>query len=162
MKKLLALACAIGGSLIFSSPVAASPPTREPLPNAPFTLRNVCADFIDIEYPVSNEYITTFFDSSGTMVRQQITGHLVGKFTNESNGNSMTANISGPVTIWFYADGNLKAIKGEGPTLYVTPNPVQLLLGVIQVEQSYADDTNNTLLTESHRGNFIDLCAALA
>ncbi len=161
MKRAISLVCAIGAVLVFSIPAEAAKPTRAFLLNSPFDLQGVCSFTVHFDFPVSNEFIKTYFDNSGVMTRQKITGNLVATSTNNTTGTSLTSNISGPATFVFYLDGNLKSLVGDGAQIEITPDN-RLLLGSGHIVQSYADDASNTLLGETRTGNFIDLCAALA
>lgn len=91
-----ALALAVTSALFISSSAAAARPSREFLPPPDGLLDTSCGYEILVTFPVQNEYLTTFFDRAGNVVKFIVSGHLVVTFTNTATGESLTANISGP------------------------------------------------------------------
>jgi hypothetical protein len=106
-----------------------------------------------VTFPVTQEYVTTFFDGAGNVTRMMITGRLVVTVTNVETGEDVTLNISGPSvqiddvltyhgpSIVFPVEGSLDFVHGrvvvtvdsEGfqhpVTMYRTTTDICALLG---------------------------------
>jgi hypothetical protein len=78
---------------------AAARPTVEFLPPPEGLLDTSCGYEILVTFPVQKEYLRTFFDRDGNVVKLIVTGNLVVTFTNTATGQSLTSNISGPFHI---------------------------------------------------------------
>ena len=163
MKKLFALACAIGACLVLSTPVAAMAPVREPAPVDPFDLPGVCAFTVHFDFPVNQQTSTTYFDKNGVKIRQLFSGKLVATLTNLSNGKSLTADVSAPETFEFYPDGLLRTLSSAGHQIDIIDSRGLFVLGSGGIVQRYADDPpDNTFLGEKRVGHWIDVCPLLS
>ena len=155
-------------SLLFISNLvsiaAANPPTKEPLPAAPFTVTGKCDFDVLIEPLTNKEVLTTFFDKEGNERFFLITGSLKERLTNLSTGKSVDLNISGPLQLIPQPDGSQIVIT-LGAALYifepgVAPNLPLLALIHGRTVAEFDAAGNFTLL--SVRGHVEDVCAALA
>src|SRR5580765_6859268 len=100
--------------LLCSTPALAARPTCQILDysGSAFTLTGVCA-FDVYEEPTGNkEKIATFYDQSGAVTMQIITGVNKWRLTNTSNGKFLDINGSGPAhftvqpgTDYVYSEG---------------------------------------------------------
>ena len=76
--------------------VAAARPTVEFLPPPDGVLDTSCGYEILVTFPRQQEYLRTYFDRDGNVVKIIVTGNLVVTFTNTATDQSLTSNISGP------------------------------------------------------------------
>ena len=109
-----------------------------------------------LTFPVNNQYVITFTDSTGNVTRQIVAGHLVVTFSNDVTLKSLTTNFSGPAFITLHPDQSvtLVFVGPQGGPLSNT-----LLAGAGRtVFQIAADGT----VAETQVGHFYDVCAALA
>ena len=81
--------------------------TRDFLPAGPFDVVGACPFVVHVDYLVNKEYAITFTDANGNPTHAIVQGDLVARFTNVSNGHSVTINISGPGRYDFGSDGSL-------------------------------------------------------
>jgi hypothetical protein len=112
--------------------------------------------------------ITETYDEEGNLVRVDVTPQGWVQTTLEGNGNSVTVNNTGPVTILFEADGTLTVYQ-RGPSL---TGDQGLITGVAFLTHTYGRVVTtgvpnaSTGLTDFTSvvwiGNVTDLCAALA
>jgi hypothetical protein len=164
-RAVLAAIMALPALLVISqaSPVAASPPTREPLPAGPFTLTGVCSFDVQVTVPVNSEYLTTFYNRNGDVTMQLVTGALRPTLTNLSTGYSTTVNIPGPAHTEFNPDGSGQLI-GTGPWLqWGEVNDLLSWPSLALVHGNYRIDfdSNGEFTGGSSHGNVTDMCAAL-
>jgi hypothetical protein len=146
-----------------TSPAAASPPTREPLPAGPFILTGVCSFDVQVTVPVNGEYLTTFYDRNGDVTMQLITGALRPTLTNLSTGYSTTVNIPGPGRTVFNSDGSGQ-FTGTGPWLqWGGLNDLLSWPSLALVHGNYTInfDSNGEITGAVSHGNVTDMCAAL-
>lgn len=133
-------------ALIWAIPASAASVSRDYSPLPDLIEDTTCGFVVDVTFPVNREYAISFYDNAGNLRGIQITGRLVVTFANPANDKSVTANISGPVSI--AADGSTTATgRGGGPL----PGLVGLLLFAGRTSASGSD---------GHV--FLDLCAALS
>jgi hypothetical protein len=158
MKKLYCLVLAIGGWAALSTTAAAAGPVRDPSPSSPIHLDGVCAFPLTLTFPIDKEFVTSFSNSSGTVVKQIITGRLVVTFTNDNTGKFLTSNFSGPSQLTFYTDGTPKEFAFEGPQGGALNGTV--FLGAGRTVFEFAPD--GTLTSQTQVGHFTDVCAALS
>jgi hypothetical protein len=122
---LLAVAVFLTGLLV-AAPAGASDP-RFPLPNpGPLELKKrhgsggYCEGFtVVITWTEFNQYIvqqTTAPDGTTTL---QISGSAQATVTNQTTGESVSYNVSGPGTAVFYPDGGF-SVDASGPNLFWT------------------------------------------
>jgi hypothetical protein len=156
VKRIFAAACSIVVSAIIAIPATASAPTRTPAPNPPIHLANVCPFPVTLTFPVDNQYVITFTDSSGNVTREIFAGHLVVTFTNDVTLKSLTTNFSGPAIITMHPDGSatLAFVGPQGGPLSNT-----LLAGAGRTVFQIAPDGT---VAQTQVGHFYDVCAALS
>jgi hypothetical protein len=111
MKRIIVTGIVLAGLLAGGIPAAADGPTRAPLVNMPGVIPAgaFCPFAIDVSFPVNDESIITFYDSSGNPVKALVNGHLVVSLTALfANGSTdtVTLNVSGPGIIIYNADGS--------------------------------------------------------
>lgn len=108
-----------------ATPVVAARPTIEYLDfsGLAFTLSGVCP-FDIYEEPAGNkEKIATFYDESGNITFQVITGVNKWKLTNTSTGKVLTINASGPARLFIQPGQNTVRAEGGGVSFYYIQNP---------------------------------------
>jgi len=118
----LALVLAILSTALSGGAVAAARPTTEFLPPPDGLLDTSCGYEILVTFPVQREYLRTYFDRDGNVVKIIITGNLVVTFTNTATGQSLTSNISGPF--------HLNLVRGTDTTEGRVGGPVDGLPGL--------------------------------
>jgi hypothetical protein len=96
----LALALGLLAMALSAGSAAAVPPTAELLDRAALTDTS-CGYDILVTFPVQKQYLRTFFDGDGNVVKLIVTGNLVVTLTNTATSDSLTSNISGPFHINF-------------------------------------------------------------
>jgi hypothetical protein len=166
---LLAVAVFLTG-LLLAAPAGAQRPhvLAVPTPN-PLVLEGYCDFTAVITFTNFNQYIiqqTTAPDGTTTL---HITGHAQATVTNETTGESITYNISGPATLVVYANGAFD-IDAAGPNLLYTtrenlagfPNvpTISYTTGHVIVEVDASGQTTGYDLAGGARQT--DVCAVLA
>ena len=111
----LALVLAILSIALSGGAVAAARPTTEFLPPPDGLLDKTCGYEILVTFPVQREYLRTFFDRDGNVVKIIVTGNLVVTFTNTATGASLTSNISGPFHTNVVRESNTSEGRIGGP-----------------------------------------------
>jgi hypothetical protein len=94
---------------------AAARPSVEFLPPPDGLLDSSCGYEILVTFPVQKEYLRTFFDRDGNVVKIIVTGNLVVTFTNTATGASLTSNISGPFHTNVIQESNTSEGRVGGP-----------------------------------------------
>jgi len=94
---------------------AAARPSVEFLPPPDGLLDKTCGYEILVTFPVQKEYLRTFFDRDGNVVKIIVTGNLVVTFTNTATGASLTSNISGPFHTNVVRESNTSEGRIGGP-----------------------------------------------
>jgi len=145
---------------VMAAPSAlAGGPQRVPLLIPPTgTFGGLCAFDVDYAIVVNTEYNILFMDSAGTVVKAITEGHLVVTFTNASNGNHLTLNISGPGTATFNADGS-QTLVFLGNGVLFSGNDIIYSKGRVVI---VAPDPLSPGVIVSVSGNQRSLCAMLA
>jgi hypothetical protein len=140
----------LGGLLVLLTaiPASAASVVREYAPLPDLIEDTTCGYLLEVTFPVSNEYALSFYDGAGTLTRIEITGHLVATFSNPANGASLTANISGPVSI--------NAVTGTVTASGRGGGPLPGIAGLV-IFAGRTDDGGAT-----HGRVLVDICAALA
>jgi hypothetical protein len=119
-----------------------------------FTLENVCSFPVEITSLANKEVLTIYSDG-----RRTVTGQLKVRLTNVTTGQSIDANISGPVTFTPTSDGFTAVFRGRS---LIFPNGTDLLFisSGRTIMTISPDMTFFTLLSVT--GSTFDVCAALA
>jgi hypothetical protein len=156
--------------LLLAAPAGAQRP-HDPVPTPdPIVLEGYCTGFTAvITYTEMNQYIireTTAPDGTATL---KITGHAQATVTNQTTGESVTYNISGPGTIVIYPDGAF-SIDAAGPNLLWTlpenlanfPDvpTISYTTGHVTLAVDASDQTTSYALAGGSRQT--DVCAVLA
>jgi hypothetical protein len=162
---LLAVALSLTG-LLMATPAGASDP-RLPLPTPePLELTGYCTGFTAvITWTAFNQYIiqqTTSPDGTTTL---QITGHAQVTVTNQTTGESVSYNVSGPGTAVFYPDGTF-SVDAAGPNLFWTL-PQFSYQGVPAISYTtghvtFTVDDSGQTTSYQLEGRQTDVCAVLA
>ena len=156
--------------LLLAAPAGAQRP-HVPLPTPdPVVLEGYCTGFTAvITFTEMNQYIireTTAPDGTTTL---KITGHAQATVTNQTTGESVTYNISGPGTIVIYPNGAF-SIDAAGPNLLWTAPEnlanfpdvptISYTTGHVTVEVDASGQTTSYTLAGGARQT--DVCAVLA
>jgi len=155
---LLAICGVLIVGVMIAPPVAAGGPVRVKLDIPPGTISGLCAFDVDVAIPVNTEYNIVFFDSSGTPVKAITQGLLIVTFTNISNGNSLTLNISGPGIASFNPDGSQTLVFLGNGVLFTATDVIYSSGRVVLV----APDPLSQGVIVSASGNQRSLCSLLA
>lgn len=154
------LACLVIVASLGAPAAFAAGPTREPLAlpdSISLPAGDACAFPVRIDVLVNGEYTTTFPEEDGE-TRVLTTGRLIVGLVNESNGNEITVNISGPGLTVIRADGS-STVTLSGQSLPFIPGQLPVTSG--PVVQEY--DAQGALLSTSEpSGHVRDMCAELA
>ena len=164
---------AVGGSLavallgLLSAVPAGAQRPHVPLPTPdPIELEGYCDGFTAVvTYTKMNQYIikqTTAPDGTTTL---KITGHARASVTNQSTGQSVSYNISGPGNIVIYPDGAF-SIDAHGPNLLWTA-PENSFPGVPTISYTTGHVTlfvaaSGETTSYQLRGHQTDVCTVLA
>ena len=153
-------------SLLLAAPAGAQRP-HVPLPTPdPMELEGYCDGFTAVvTYTKMNQHIikgTTAPDGTTTL---KITGHARASVTNQSTGQSVSYNISGPGTVVIYPDGAF-SIDAHGPNLLWT-TPENSFPGVPTISYTTGHvtlfvDASGQTTSYQLRGRQTDVCAVLA
>lgn len=139
-------------------------PTRVPIPptDTTFPAGSACAFALSITTVGKEKGILFPPQPNGDQV-EQITGSLKGTLTNLSNNKSMTANLSGPGTEIFHADGSL-TFDAEGVSFFAFA-PTDIPAGPDAfISKGPVDDfftSSGQQILQSENGTQIDVCNAL-
>jgi hypothetical protein len=107
---------------------------------------------------------TLAVDSSGEPTEQEITGQLVVRYTNESNGKWVDENLTGTGWLFYHADGSQTWVvsghlgMGIHPGNPYSPPGYWILTGRITLQI----DTAHHPYVSSREGTTEDLCAELS
>jgi hypothetical protein len=153
-------------SLLLAAPAGAQRP-HVPVPTPdPVVLAGYCDGFTAVvTFTEMNQYIikeTTAPDGTTTL---KITGHARARVTNQSTGQSVSYNISGPGTVVIYPDGAF-SIDAHGPNLLWTA-PENSFPGVPTISYTTGHvtlfvDASGQTTSYQLRGRQTDVCAVLA
>jgi hypothetical protein len=166
IRQAIAVVAVVAASLaLVPAPASAVRPVREPLSLEPIVVEDVCSFPVLLEPIVNKEFITTFTDQEGNIVKQLITGRLVTRMTNLRTDESVVVNTSGPGKLTF--EGDTTFLQGRGVWLLFF-FPEQLGEGdpglLVIVRGSFlltiGPDGSQTL--SNVRGNVTDVCKLLA
>jgi hypothetical protein len=166
MRRRIAAAVALVLLTLTLATPAMAKPTRVPAPATPGELVGTCPFTVSFTFPRNDEYSILFGDPEAPS-HVITTGAFWVTLTNESNGNTVTLNISGPGRLEFHEDGTSTLTTwgtwllfffpdqlGEG-----SPGSMTLLNGrtVVEIE---ADGVHQEIVRQT--GTRSDVCAMLA
>jgi hypothetical protein len=165
---LLAVAVFLTG-LLSAAPAGAQRPhvPLVPTPN-PLVLEGYCEGFTAvITYTEVNQYIIQETTSSDGTTTLKITGHAQTTVTNQTTGQSVTYNTSGPATVVIYPDGAF-SVDAAGPNLLWTAPllsfpgvpAISYTTGHVTFEVDASGQTTDYNLAGGARQT--DVCAVLA
>lgn len=164
-----ALASLAAVALVAPAAAEASPRVAIPTPD-PVVLEGYCAGFTAvITFTKYNQYIIRQTEAPDGTITLKIAGHARASVTNQTTGESVSYNISGPGTIVINPDGSF-SIDAAGPNLLYT-DPANLVnfpdvpaisytTGHVTVEVDASGQTTSYNLAGGSRQT--DVCAALA
>ncbi len=156
MRKLIAVACAIGASALISSTAMADTVTRTPSPvPSPFIFTGLCQFDVLAQAVINGEYTISFVNQNGVLVKRIVAGAFVVTFTNLSNNTSLTENISGPGILTFNLDGSA-TLDILGPEAGFPGDTIGAGRTVIQISPTGM----GTVVSQV--GNYTSLCSLLA
>lgn len=155
--------------LLLAAPAGAQRP-HDPLPADPVVLEGYCTGFTAVvTFTKMNQHIireTTAPDGTTTL---KITGHAQATVTNQTTGESVTYNISGPGTLVLYRDGAF-SVDAAGPNLLWTAPEnlanfpdvptISYTTGRVSFEVDASGQTTSYTLAGGARQT--DVCAVLA
>jgi hypothetical protein len=123
--------------LTIAGPALAKEPVREPFGLPDVIEDTSCGFLVVVTFPVQQEFITTFFNGAGELVKQIIAGRLVATFRKPANGVSFTLNISGPFHTFIatgeaYGSGRVGGPVGFEPGLNDFSGRVNLVTGELR------------------------------
>ena len=169
MRKVSLVLVVAGAIVAGASPAFAVQPTRVFSPASSFVVPSSaaggpCSFAMNVSFDVDREYVTTFFDQAGDLVRLQIAGHLVETITNANTGESVTLNISGPATIVIDSSGLFHFTSRGAATFFnLSPPFATLFVGHVRLDATLDPTTGifafNVL---SSAGREVDLCPILS
>jgi hypothetical protein len=155
----LVLLCLVILALVMTAPTAAADgPQRVKLVVPPGTISGVCTFDVDVTIVRNTEYNIVFSDSAGNPVKIITQGQLIVTFTNVSNGNSLTLNISGPGSTTINPDGSLTIVFLGNAVLFSATDVIYSTGRVVVVAPSPLSP--GTIVSAS--GIQRSLCALLA
>jgi hypothetical protein len=159
---LLAMALATGS-------VAAAKPDRSftgsPEGGLTFAAGELCDFGIQIDFLVNREYLTTFFDKDGNVIRDNFNGSLRVRITNlDDPSNSVDLDVGGPGGNRYNADGTATdSFHGHGLPLWPATDSHPAVFVATQGNFVYLIDADFNLLgTVKSAGHSADVCAMLA
>jgi hypothetical protein len=135
------------------------------VPN-PGPVSGTCPDFnVTATFTNWNVYSTTETLSDGTVIIQ-VAGPETGTITNDSTGKTLPVDATGPGTTTIHPDGSVTVVS-EGSSLYTPPLALTEKFGTPGVFVShglatYEVDASGDLVSFTHVGPLVDLCAALS
>jgi hypothetical protein len=168
---LLAIAASV--ALIAATPASANnDPHRIYLAAAPFDLpASLCGFPVHVEPLVDREYATMRTNPDGSTT-YKVTGSLFVSLTNTTTGKTITANVSGPASSTFSADGTTLTFAGNGLSLVWATNlvdfgaPSNLVVTAGPTTATILFTTNpvaGSIVGPAQVGHvLIDVCAALS
>ncbi len=170
-KSFLLLAASGSAVALFVFPATISAadgkPTREALPDsavtATFRAGRVCAFRLHAEPVVNNQYSLTFPAEANGDVRQIVSGHLLGRFTNVDTGKSIVLNTSAKATLVFHTDGFTSIETSGAQVVFRVGVGGQVPSATVNYGHGeYTQFPNGFLDIVSQTGTQFDICAALS
>jgi hypothetical protein len=143
------------------SAMAVAKPDRVPveLPDSiDFAAGEVCDFPVHLVFTTNREFLTIWYDADGNPIRDNYTGTLRIRITNEDTGAWADLNIGGPGGDYYAADGSsVEDFKGHG--FPVLPG-FEFDQTVGNVRYAFDSEGNPTLLYA--HGRSVDACALVA
>lgn len=134
-----------------------------PLATPPFDFRG-CGQVVHVEFPQSNEHVTTTTLPDGTVI-QAIQGALKARLSVVATGAQVDLNVSGPGTTTAYPSGDL-LFEGRGRSILFLPqaqaqrnNVPQIFVGTGKTDVLFGAD--GTITVQQVTGHLTDVCALL-
>lgn len=141
-------------------------PAHFPIPGSvlDFAPGDVCPFGVHGETVKSNSKVTSYPPAENGDITQRITGQFVETLTNTSSGKSMTANLPGPLTFTYHADGSATLVLTGRTQLFFFPTDIpagpRLIINSGRAEVTITPSGQEIL--ESISGTQEDVCAALS
>lgn len=164
---LAASACVLAMALTAGS-VAAGKPDREftgsPEGGIAFAAGDLCDFGLQIDFLVNREYLTTFFDRDGNVVRDNFTGTLRLRVTNTDDpSHSIVLNAGGPGGSRYLDDGTaIDTFHGHGLPIWFANGGNPAIFVMTTGNFVYLIDGDFNLLgTLKSAGRSADVCAIL-
>jgi hypothetical protein len=159
MRRLLILVLTTFVGLTAASAAAGSPPERFTLEPLEFTIGGICDFDVDYAEVRVHAHHRVFFNASGEVKKEIISGNFVATLVNAATGTSLTLNISGQFLVTPNPDGSL-TLLAHGRNLFFTDLPETFFRfhrgrAVVTINES-------GLVLEELRGKGFDVCEALA
>jgi hypothetical protein len=163
-------AAAAAVAMVAAAPAAANnDPHRIYLAAAPFDLpASLCGFPVHVEPLVDKEYATVSTNPDGSTT-YKVTGSLFVSLTNAGTGKTISANISGPGSFTFPADGTTLTVSSTGVGLTWAPNltdfgaPSNIVVTAGPIQVTFDVATGAVLSPSTQVPNvLIDVCAALS
>jgi hypothetical protein len=137
----------------------ASPPERFTLEPLEFTIEGICDFDVDYAEVRVHAHHRVFFNASGEVKKEIISGNFVATLVNAATGTSLTLNISGQFFVTSNPDGSVRLLA-HGRNLFFTDLPEPFYRfhrgrAVVTISES-------GLVLEELRGKGFDVCEALS
>jgi hypothetical protein len=151
---------------VFASPAAARGPKWQFADAPPFTLpAEICGFPVLVEAVQNREYAKTTPHPDGS-VTIQITGFFSSRYTNLDTGASLTAKISGPITIVVAPDGSVDVTAhGRNGIIFLPEDAARFGLPGISIMSGLFTEhiAPDGTFTSAHLNGSIhtDVCAAI-
>ena len=124
----------------------------------------MCDFALQLDFLVNREYLTTFFDRHGNVIRDNFTGSLRIRITNVDHpSHSIVVNAGGPGGNRYLPDGTaVDSFHGHGlPLWFATDGNAAIFLMTIGNFVYLIDADYNLLGTLKSAGRSTDICASL-
>jgi hypothetical protein len=171
MRRSLLLIVVLSSSVLLfgATPAGALTKVRAPLAltTEPIVVEGFCPFPVTYQDVSGSGTQTLVFDAEGNLVRIDIHPHGVISQVS-ANGNTITFNNSGPVSVFPQPDGtDLVILRGnsfEADQGLITGDPYfHITAGRVLIESVFNQETGfNDFLSTSGVGHMTDICAALA
>jgi hypothetical protein len=164
MKRLIVLGAVLSAALL-PTVASAAKPVKEFLPAEPVVVDDVCEFPVELDPTINKEYIKSFFDNEGNLVREIVTGRFVNRLTNLETGESITVNVSGPVFFTYTEDTLTVRLTGRS-LLYFMPGELTTGETYVRVTNGpnifEVDLATGAITPQRQATNYVDVCEALA
>jgi hypothetical protein len=168
-RSILVISASLLAIVLATGPVAAAKPDRSftgsPEGGITFAAGELCDFGIQMDFLVNREYLTTFFDKDGNVVRDNFTGSLRVRITNlDDPTRSIDLDVGGPGGDRYAADGTATdSFHGHGLPLWPATDTHPAVFVATRGNFVYLVDADFNLLgTVKSAGRSADVCAMLA